>query len=153
MFNPEAFMQATIDQANDTKVIPCPEGEFHAQAIDVKVSSGTIGKGERTGEPWASLNVTWEIADPNVAAITLRDKTRVRQGVMLDLTSDGNLDMAKGRNIGLGKLRDAVGLNVPGQPFSPTMIIGRAARVAVKHRIDERDGETIQPEVRAAIRA
>lgn len=148
-FNPEAFMNAVITDALDTAVTPCPPGEWIGTATDIKVNSGIIGKGERTGEPWANVNVTWEITDPAVAAITKRDKTRVRQSVMLDLDSNGNLDLSKGRNIGLGKLRAAVDLNQPGQPFSPMMIVGRSARLNVVHSLDNRDGVTLQAEVRS----
>ena len=74
-----------------------------------------------------------------------RDKVTVRQGIMLDITDSGGLDMGKGRNIGLGRLREAIGLNTPGQPFSFSMVAGRVAKVNVSHRID---GENIYAEVK-----
>jgi hypothetical protein len=150
MFNPEAFMQAVITDANSTALTPCPPGEFPAQILEVKPASGTIGKGDRAGQPWARLDVSWEITDPSVAAITGRERTRVRQGVMLDLTASGDLDMSPNQNVRLGQLREAVGLNQAGQAFSPAMFIGRSARVVVKHEIDNRDGVTIQANVVAA---
>ena len=45
--------------------------------------------------------------------------------------------MGKGQNVGLGRLREAVGLNSPGQPFAFSMLTGRVAKVVVKHRIHE----------------
>lgn len=148
MFSPETFMNAVFTEANATTLQPCPAGEFPATVSEIKAASGTISKGERAGEPWARLDVTWEIQDPSVADQLGRKSVKVRQGVMLDLTAEGGLDMSKDRNVNLGRLRDAVGLNQPGQPFSPNMLIGRGGRVSVQHRIDDRDGVTIFAEVR-----
>jgi hypothetical protein len=75
---------------------------------------------------------------------------KVPQDVMLDLTDSGQLDMAKGRNVRLGRLREALDLNAPGRPFSFAMIQGRMAKVKVGHRVD---GEDIYAEVRANARA
>ena len=68
---------------------------------------------------------------------------------MLDLTDSGSMDMGKGRNVGLGRLREALNLNQPGQVFSFSMIPGRLAKVAVSHRID---GENIYAEVKSLAR-
>lgn len=147
-FNPEAFMNAVFTEANDTTITPCPAGEFPAQITELTPKSGTISKGDRAGETWARLDILWETTDPVAQAATGREKVRVRQGVMLDLLPNGGLDMSKGKNVQLGKLREAVGLNVPGAPFSPAQLVGRSARIVVGHRIDERDGVTIQAEVK-----
>lgn len=149
MFSPESFMQTVFTEVNDTKIIPCPAGDWPAQAVEVTPKSGTIGKGDRAGEPWARLDVSWEITHPSVLEACHRDKVRVRQGIMLDLTPSGMLDMGPGKNVQFGKLREALGLNVPGAPFSPAMIVGRSGMVKVAHRIDERDGVTIQADVTA----
>jgi hypothetical protein len=148
-FSPETFMNAVYTEANDDKIIPCPVGEFSAQILEITPKSGIISKGERAGEPWARLDVSWETSDHAATSATGREKVRVRQGIMLDLTPSGGLDFSTGRNVGLGKLRSATGLNVPGQPFSPAMFVGRSGRISVGHRIDERDGVTIQAEVKA----
>jgi hypothetical protein len=148
MFSPETFMNAVYTEVNDTKIVPCPVGEFPAQIVEVTPKSGTISKGERTGEPWAMLQVNWETSDPSACAATGRDKVRVRQGIMLDLTPAGGLDFGPGRNVQLGRLREATGLNQPGQPFSPSMFTGRSGRISVAHRIDDRDGVTVQAEVK-----
>lgn len=148
MFSPDQFLQTVYSEANDTKIIPCPVGEWPGQCSDVKVRSGTISKGDRQGETWASLNLIWDISDPSVTAVTQRTPTRVTQSLMLDLTPEGNLDMGPGKNVQLGRAREACGLNVPGQPFGPQMFVGRTARVNVAHRIDERDSQTILQDVK-----
>jgi hypothetical protein len=43
--------------------------------------------------------------------------------------------MGKGKNVGLGKLREALGLNTPGEPFSFSMITGRLAKGFVQHEV------------------
>jgi hypothetical protein len=65
-----------------------------------------------------------------------REKVTCKQGIMLDLNEGGQLDMGKGKNVSLGKLREAIGLNSPGQPFSFSMIQGRMALGFVQHRVD-----------------
>jgi hypothetical protein len=147
-FSPETFMNAVFNEANDTKIIPCPVGEFPAQILEVTPKSGIISKGDRAGETWARLDVSWETSDHAACAATGRERVRVRQGIMLDLTPNGGLDFGPGRNVQLGRLREAVNLNQPGQPFSPAMFVGRSARISVAHTLDNRDNVTIQAEVR-----
>jgi len=65
---------------------------------------------------------------------------------MLDLDSQGRVDMSKGKNIGLGRLREAVGKNNEGEQFSFSMLPGLMAKIAVTHRIN---GEDTFAEVKA----
>ena len=142
-FNPDLFLQQSVDAANDTKKIPCPVGEFTAVAEEVKARPWQSKDGTQSG---LALDIIWSIDDANVKTQLDRDQVKVKQGIMLDLTESGALDMGKGKNIGLGRLREAVGLNVPGQPFSPMMIQGRLAKVKVTHRVD---GEDIYDEIKS----
>ena len=45
--------------------------------------------------------------------------------------------MGKGKNVALGRLREALGQNTPGKPWSFGMLVGQVAKVAVKHRITD----------------
>lgn len=143
MFNPEQFLDMQVTESNDTKTIPVPVGEYIAVVEDVKCRQW-----QSKNDPSKSgltLDLTWSVDDAAVKELLGRDKVTVRQGIMLDLTDAGGLDMGKGRNIGLGRLREALGLNAPGQPFSFSMVAGRVAKVSVSHRID---GENIYAEVK-----
>jgi hypothetical protein len=80
-----------------------------------------------------ALDVIWEIEDQDVKTYLGRDSVKVKQGIMLDLTPEGKVDVAKGKNIGLGRLREAVGKNDAG-PFSFSSLPGLFAKVAVSHR-------------------
>ena len=133
MFNPDQFLDMQIEGQNDTKIIPVPAGEYTAMIEEVKVRQWQ-GKADPS-KSGLTLDVQWSIDDASVKELLGRDKVTVKQGIMLDLTDAGGLDMGKGRNIGLGRLREALDLNQPGRPFSFTMLTGRVARVSVSHRI------------------
>lgn len=148
-FDPTLFLDATSTEANDTKLIPVPVGEFTAVAEKVEVK--TWASRNDPSKAGIKLVIDWSIDDASVKEVIQRDKATVRQDIMLDTNESGTgLDMGKGKNIGLGRVRQALGLNVPGQPFSPSMIQGRVAKVSVKHRVD---GENIYAEVGAVAQA
>ena len=132
MFNPEQFLDMQVTESNDTKTIPVPVGEYTAVAEEVKCrqwqSKQDLSKSGLT------LDITWSVDDAVVKELLGRDKVTVRQGIMLDITDSGGLDMGKGRNIGLGRLREATDLNVPGQPFAMAMLPGRLAKIKVTQR-------------------
>lgn len=144
MFDANSFLNMSTTEANDTKLVPVPEGEYTAIATEVKAD--TWQSKADPSKAGLKLLVTWDIDSPDLKQELGRDKITVRQDIMLDTTESGGLDMGKGRNIGLGKLREAVGLNVPGQAFAPSMIQGRAAKVLVKHRVVD---DNIYAEVKA----
>jgi hypothetical protein len=135
-FDPNTFLNQTVDGAMDTKVTPCPVGEYLAIADKVEAKQWSTKDGSNSGMKVAIL---WDIQDDNVKALLGRDTVKVPQDIMLDLTDEGGLDLGKGRNVGLGRLREALGLNTPGEPFSFAMIQGRMARVAVSHRASGED--------------
>ena len=135
MFNPDQFLDMQFEGQNDTKVVPVPAGEYTAMIEEVKVRQWQ-GKADPS-KSGLTLDIQWSIDDPSVKELLGRDKVTVKQGIMLDLTDAGGLDMGKGRNIGLGRLREALDLNQPGRPFSFTMLTGRVARVSVSHRITD----------------
>lgn len=147
MFDPNAFLDMQVTETNDTKVIPVPVGEFVAVAD--KVDCRQWQSKADPSKSGLTLDITWLIDDAGVKETLGRDKVTVRQGIMLDLTESGGLDMGKGRNVGLGKLREGLNLNQPGQPFSFSMIPGRVVKVSVSHRID---GENIYAEVKGVAR-
>lgn len=152
MFDASNFMSAVFEEANDTKRVPCPAGEFQAIIEKVEPKTGTIGKGERMGQPWAGLSVTYNIQDPAVLALVNRDKVTITDTVMLDLTPQGGLDMGPQKNIALGRLREACNLNQKGQPFSPMMLAGRFVKVSVRHVPGYKDPSELQAEVSGVIR-
>ena len=142
-FDPTSFMDATFSETNDTKVVPIPIGDWPAIIEEPKMAEWKSRDGLKSG--W-KLSMTMKIDSPEVAAITLRETNKVRHDVMLDLTESGALDMGKGKNVGLGRLREACNLNKPGEPFSFRMFDGKMIKVRIGHRVD---GEDIFSEVKA----
>lgn len=143
MFNPDQFLDMTVTDSNDTKTIPVPAGEYIAIIEEVKCRQWQSKKDPSMSG--LTLDIQWSLDDAGVKELLGREKVTVKQGIMLDMTESGGLDMGKGRNVGLGRLRDALGLNVPGQPFSFSMLSGRVGKVKVEHRID---GENLYAEVK-----
>lgn len=148
-FDPSQLLNITVEGANDTRLIPVPEGEYAAIIEDVQMRSGVS---QKTQEPWARLDLKCSIEDSQLQA-TIGRKPSVRGGVMLDLTDQGTLDLGRGRNIGLGRLREACGLNQPGQSFSFTQLVGQYVKVRVGHRADPKDPSLVYDEVKAFAKA
>lgn len=148
IFDPTSFLDASINEANSTVSTPVPEGEYTAVvAGDPEVRQWTSKKDP--SKSGLALDITWDIDDPGVKAALGRDKVTVRQGIMLDLNDSGGLDTGKGRNVSLGRLREAVGLNEAGKPFNFRMLAGRVAKVKVSHRVE---GDAVYAEVKGVAR-
>jgi hypothetical protein len=128
VFDPDQFMQEEVSGANDTTYPTLPAGEYMGVIADVKVRQ-TEGK---DGKSFYPADITWDLinVDPKVLADLGRDKATVRQSVFLDLSDSGGLDLGKGKNVQLGRLREALDLNTPG--FSLRKLVGAGpAKLAV----------------------
>lgn len=130
-FDPQTFLNTQYDEALDTKVVPCPVGEYLGLADKIDIRPWAAKDGSSSG---LKAVILWDIQDDNVKQLLSRDRVIVPQEQMLDLTETGSLDFGKGKNVGLGRIREALDLNTPGQPFAFSMIQGRLAKCAVTHR-------------------
>lgn len=139
-FDTASFLSSATTQANDTRVIPCPVGDFQALIEKVDARQWQSKDGSQTG---VALDVFWSIEDNDAKTACARDQVSVKQGIMLDtkVNSAGQLqlDDAPGKNIGLGRLREAVGKNRPGETFTFEMLPGLMAKVSVTHRVAGED--------------
>jgi hypothetical protein len=142
-FNPDTFLNTETDSANSSTYTPVPEGEFNASIKAIKPRVLTDGR--------AVLDVTWTVDDEIARNETGMADPMVRQTLWLDTTESGGLDFGKGKNVGLGRLREAVGQNQAGKPWAPGMLVGQVAKVKVGHSIDKRDGVTINADVKAVL--
>jgi len=143
-FDPAVFLDASLDEANSTVSTPVPEGEY--QAVIDKVETRAWQGKKDPSQSGIALDLIWNVEDQGVKTLLERDKVQVKQGIMLDLNASGGIDTGKGKNVALGKLREAVNLNTPGQKFSFRMLEGQMAKISVKHRID---GEQVFADVKA----
>lgn len=149
-FNPQEFLDAAVTEANDTKVIPVPQGEYLAVIDKITPRTWQSKDGTQSG---IALDILWIIEDQGVKDFLGRDTVNCKQGIMLDLLPSGALDMSKGKNIGVGRLREAVGLNTPGQAFSFQQLPGQMAKVLVKHRLATDGSDDIFSEIKAVTSA
>lgn len=131
-FDANAFLESSISGSNDTKMIPVPQGEYHGVIDKISPRQWQSKDGATTG---IALDVFWSIEDSGVKEFLGRKEVICKQGIMLDSTVNGGIDMSRGKNLGLGKLREAVGKNAEGEHFSFAMLPGLSAKVSVTHRI------------------
>lgn len=131
--NTEEFLQTTTSESLDDKLEPCPEGEWLAVANSPEVADFVYKRGPREGETGYRMVIKWDIQDEEAKQAVDRENLSVVQSILLDLNDTGDgLAMGKGKNIGLGQIRTALGQNEAGSEWSPAMIAGQPAKVKVK---------------------
>ena len=130
-FNAEAFMTTEVEGQLETQFTPIPEGEYRGVIKEVKADVTTKGS--------PVLEVIWIIDDQEVRDLIGMDEPTSRQTIWLDVNEQGALEFGKNKNIGLGKLREALGQN-DGSPWSPAKLMGCPATVSIKHRVGSEGG-------------
>lgn len=159
-FDPNLFLDAQTSEVN-VKRPPLPtenpasaDGCYTALIGPIKTDSGTIGKGERIGQPWLSMLVPLQIEVPQQVqdqlgiklekgTITLTDR------VMIDLTPQNTIDNSVGRNRRQRQYRDALDMNKPGDVWSWRKAEGQVIKVKIVHEMYEGD---IQERIGAILR-
>jgi len=132
-FNKEAFLSAGQKAvANSTFVIQCPTGDW--PGVVAKIDAEQAPTTKDPSKLYTRFIAFIEINEPQVVEKTKRSPTTVRHDFFLDTTEDGSgLDMSDGKNIGLGRLREALDLNRPGQSWSFEQFVGRPLIAHVEH--------------------
>lgn len=130
MFDNEDLLNMETGGEMETEFTPVPEGEYIATVTKVVARSG---HSDKTDEDWYSLDVSWHIDDDEVREATGMERPTARQSIFLDV-GDGGLELGKGKNVLLGRLREAVGQNGAGV-WAPAMLEGTTAMVRVTHRM------------------
>lgn len=138
-FDPNSFLSQETSDQMDTQFVLIPAGEYPAlvKSIDARQTPNT----KDPSETWTILDITYAIDDATVREETGLPEPTIRQSIFLDLNEQGQIDSGKGKNVNLGRLREACGLNQPGQAFSFGLLVGQACIVAVKHTPDKTDPE------------
>lgn len=139
LFNAETFLNETVTGANDTKYPVIPAGEY--PAISKKIDVRQMQNDKDPAKPFTVLDVVWGIDDATVKEATKLDEPTCRQSVFLDLDESGKLAMGQAKNVQLGKLREALGLNDPNVPFQWSQLVGQPAIVRVEHSPNPKDPE------------
>lgn len=152
-FDMTALMNATTEAAGSTEYLLVPEGEEILGTLKVDASDGEklFHKWEKNGRTGLMLKVAFESTEPMVKKLINRDKLVVNCKIGLDLTESGALDMGPGMNVPLNKLREACGLNRPGQRFSFASLNGQQVRAVMKQR--KGDDDKLYQDVKAWVTA
>ena len=144
VFDPSVFLDAQQNETNEKRPpIPTenpadPNGLYTAVIGEIKTDSGTIGKGERIGQPWVSMVIPLRLQVPSaVQALGLPPELTLTDRAFLDLTPQGSLDNSKGKNRSQRLYREATGMNKPGEAFAWRMLQGRTVKVKVNHELYE----------------
>lgn len=133
-FDPESFLDSTLAGSNSTKREIAPMGVYPASISKVEVKNGIVQKeGQNFGKQWVALNIQWAIENHALNAKLDQSKVIVFDSVMLDLDDEGKVAMGKGKNVRLGQLREAIGLN--NGPIQFRAFEGRPAQIKVTHEI------------------
>lgn len=131
VFDPKSFAQMTFTGSNSTESTPIPVGEW-----PFLITKSEIEAWQKRDDPskgGLKVILTMETEDPAVSAVTGRPKNVCKFDMMLDLTPEGGLDMGKGMNVQLGRVREATGTNKPGQPFHFDMLVGHTVKCSIAH--------------------
>ncbi len=140
----DAFESTPISGASSTVSIPPPAGETNGTIKSHKLKAVITKDGEKV-----VMDVVWELSDVDgkIQATTGREKNFARQTVWLDLDSNGHIDMSKGMNVGLGRLRDAVGQNDKGKWAFSLLDGAGPALLTIKHESRKDDAKIIDARV------
>lgn len=133
-FDADTFMNSQFEGEMETKYHPIPVADDYVASI-TKVEPRMAGD-----KP--VLEVTWATTDARAVEATGQDTPTVRQTIWLDLNASGALDMGRGKNVGLGRLRAAVNQNNPGQPWQAGMLIGQSAMIKITHRMYQNEPQS-----------
>lgn len=136
----DALANVSVNEPMATQMAVVPEGEYTA-IIDSFGDEGVKGwmrEANTKNGPKAILQVPFVILDDNLKATLGRDKVTVRMDLWLD-TANGGLETGEGKNIDLGRLREALGQNsTPNWSF--TMLAGAGpVKIQTGVRADRND--------------
>lgn len=141
IFDPTSFLNATIKGALSTQITPLEPAEYTAMVGDISVVEWTSKDQRKSGYKFVA---EMKVIDEGVKEKLGREPV-LRYDMMLDLTPEGNIDNGVGKNVALGRLQKACGLDSSGS-FSPRQLTGNLVKIRVSQRID---GDNIYNDIKA----
>lgn len=137
-FDPTQFLDAVTEEAA-TRRPPLPATQTYIGIIGKPKVRQSEGKKESNrGEIYTFVDFPIEVdlnQYPDVKAQLggALEKVTLNHGVSLHVTAVGAIDWAPGRNGGMRQMREAVGMNVPGESFAISRMEGRPIMLKIKH--------------------
>lgn len=150
-FDPDTFMQQTVDGPMSTEITKCPEGEFQFMIDDFDAKAFRIIEwpDKNTGDQREGLifECPCLCMDDGVKQQLGRDRVTVPVKMFIDRTPDGKLDWGKDKNVKLGRLREAVNQNGAG-PWQTLQLRGAGPFIGrVAHVADKKDPSITRAEI------
>lgn len=141
LFDAESFLGSSIEEP----LIKRPLLPANQDLIGITGQEVKARKWVKKDDPnvWGvAVDITIEV-DPNALTPAQKDaikgydgKLVFRDGIMVDMTPDGAIDVAVGKNSRLRQYREALNLNNPGQSFNFRQLAGQPIRFKLRHKID-----------------
>jgi len=140
VFDADAFMNDTIDVPMETQLAGIPEGEYVAMVGDFDSSAFKTVTTKNGDRP--VLSIPFMIQDDALKAKLSRESVIHRETYWLDFDDNGKLATGPDKNVRLGQLRNCLGQNTPGSPWSPSMMKNMGPlRIVIKTTPDKNDPE------------
>lgn len=136
-FNPETFLDATLTEPSEKRP-PLPVGDYTA-IIGAITARAWQGKADPTksGIAW-DIPLTIDVPAEIQVELKMDQSTLpLKDSLMLDLTANGTIDNAPGKNRRLRAYREATDMNKPGDVFSARKMEGKIVKVKITHDIWE----------------
>lgn len=144
-FDPSMFLDMEMDAPLEKRP-PLPIGDYTAVIGEVTASTWQGKKDpSKSGIKWdfpVTIDVPLEVQNSlGIQMPTLQ----LKDGIMLETTPQGTIDMGLGKNRQLRNYREAVDLNKPGDRFSARSLVGKVVKVKLIHEpyTPAAGGETI----------
>jgi len=139
-FDPDSFLDQEIDGGLTTEYTPVPEMD-DAVAMIRPEGGLTVRQvtNKETGKVSTILNIDWIVDEQDARDATGMNQPIARQSIFLDLNENGVLERGENKNVALGKLAEALGLNADDSQFTLRQMLGQVAKVRIKHRFGDAD--------------
>lgn len=125
-FNVEAFAQGQFEGENDTRFLRLETPKEYRCVVKGPFNDPKATRLMTTDKGSLLLVVVLEVQDEEQRQrLNVSKLPDLRQSIFLDVTPQGGLDMSPYKNGALGRFRDALGLNAPGQRWSFADFVGR----------------------------
>lgn len=149
-FDPDAFMQQTVDGPLETeyKLVPAKEYQnVYINDFDSKALQLVEGTSANTGKDYSFLkfSVPFKISnDPDVMREVGRDEALVYKDINLDRDDSGGIATGPNKNVELGRLYEAAGLNSGSRTLADLRGTGPYVIMVVHETGKRKDGTTWQ---------
>lgn len=145
LFDPNAFLDATIDTPTVRRPpLPIenpasPDGTYMAVCGEPKARTWESKKDPGKSGVAMDMPLTIDVPAQLQESMQLPPQVLLTDGIMLDLTPQGTIDTAPGKNRKLRVYREAADMNKPGDVFSFRKFSGRVFKVKITHEVYEGD--------------